>query len=118
MRNKVWKWQKKQRELQGFDKDFLISEYIDKRKSANQIAREIKRDPKRVWEWIKDYGLDTRPRGTDYGQCFKKNHNGCLGRKLSNETKDKIRKARLKDGRVPYLVDGVHWMKKYNRKPS
>lgn len=105
-------WQILQRENLGFTKDWLINEYINLGKSTNQIAKEIKRDPKRVWEWIKNYGLETRPRGTDYGQCFKP---GCgslfVGRKHSDETKEKIRQKSLQDGRVPYLKNGVHWLK-------
>lgn len=105
-------WQIGQREKLGFTKEWLISEYSNKGKSANQIAREIGRDPKRVWEWIKSYGIETRSRGTDYGQNFKQ---GCvsafLGMKHSKETKQKIREKRLYDGHVPYLKDGIHWLK-------
>lgn len=106
------KWQILQRENLGFNKEWLVNQYIILGKSSNQIAREIKRDPKRVWEWIKNYGLETRPRGTDYGQCFQP---GCgslfTGRKHSEETKQKIRQKRLQDGHVPYLKNGIHWLK-------
>lgn len=105
-------WQKKQREDLGFDMEWLTYEYHTKGKSANQIAREVGRDPKRVWEWIKDYGLETRPRGTDYGQCFKKGEESKFkGMKHSEETKKKIREISIKDGRVPYLKEGKHWLK-------
>jgi len=104
-------WQKAQRESLGFTKEWLIAEYHDLGKSANQIAREIKRDPKRVWEWIRDYGLDTRPRGTDYGQNFQIGHDSPFkGKNHTDETKEKIRQARITDGRVPCLKDGVHWL--------
>lgn len=104
------KWQKQQREKLGFTKEWLIDEYINKRKSANQIAKEIKRDSKRVWEWIKDYKINTRPRGTDYGQNFKKGHKICVGRKITDKHKNLLRNLRLKDGHVPYLKDGIHWL--------
>lgn len=105
-------WQKSQREALGFDKKWLIGQYHDQGKSANQIAREIGRDPKRVWEWIRDYGLETRPRGTDYGQNFQPGHESPMkGRTHTDETKDKIRAARIADGHVPYLKDGKHWLK-------
>lgn len=111
-------WQIKQRELCGFTKDWLIEEYITKRKSANQIAREIKKDPKRVWEWIRGYGIKTRPRGTDYGQNFKKGMESLFkGKKHKEETKELFRKIAKEDGRVPYLKDGKHWLKHYNVKP-
>lgn len=112
-------WQKKQREKLGYTKEWLEKEYYENRKSANQIAREIGRDPKRVWEWIRDYGLQTRERGTDYGQNFKEGHESAFkGCKHSEETKEKIRNKRIEDGHVPYLVNGVHWMKAYGRKPA
>lgn len=105
-------WQIKQRESLGFTKEWLIDEYCVKNKSANQIAREIKRDPKRVWEWIRNYGLETRPRGTDYGQCFKSGQESVFkGMRHSEDTKNKARERRLKDGHVPYLKDGIHWLK-------
>ena len=107
-------WQKKQREDLGYNKEWLYEQYIIKGRDCNDIAREVKRDPKRVWEWIKDYGIDTRKRG--YGTIdyrFQKGHTLNRGKKLSEETKEKIREARLKDGRVPYLVNGVHWMSAY-----
>lgn len=104
-------WQKAQREALGFTKEWLESEYCEKGKSANQIAREIGRDPKRVWEWIRDYGIDTRPRGTDYGHNFKKGQESPFkGMKHSLDTRQKIRQARIKDGRLPCYKDGVHWL--------
>lgn len=111
------KWQRLQREKQGYTKEWLIEEYINKGRSANDIAREIHKDPKRVWEWIKDYKIPTRPRGHNTDQLIK---DGSLwkGKKHKKETKEKIRQARLKDGHVPYLVNGQHWLKAYNAHPA
>ena len=96
-------WQKLQREKLGFTKEWLFSEYVTNRKSANQIAREIKRDPKRVWEWIRDYGLETRPRGTDYGQNIKLGQKSYFkGKKHSEETKKRLSEIAIKDGRMPF----------------
>lgn len=104
-------WQKLQRESLGYDQSWLEDQYHAKRKSANQIAREIGRDPKRVWEWIKDYGMETRPRGTDYGQGFQAGMESPFkGMTHSDEAKEKIRQARLLDGHVPYMKDGKHWL--------
>lgn len=106
------KWQVNQREKLGFTKEWLIDEYLNKRKSADQIAREIGRDPKRVWEWLRDYGIQKRPRGTDYGNAFVKGQESAFkGKKHKDETKEKIRKRRLEDGHVPYLRNGKHWLK-------
>lgn len=112
------KWQILQREKEGYTKEWLIEEYINKRRSANDIAREVKRDSKRVWEWLKNYNIPIRSRGTDYGQNFKQGHKQGVGRVHKSETKEKIRQARFKDGHVPYLVNGIHWLKYYNRLPA
>lgn len=96
-------WQKKQREDLGFTKAWLINEYVNLKKSANQIAREIGRDPKRVWDWLIDYGIDTRPRGTDYGQNIKKGQVSYFkGKKHSDETKKKLSDIAKSDGRLPF----------------
>lgn len=95
-------WQRGQREALGFTREWLIDQYIVKNKSADQIAREIGRDPKRVWEWIVNYGIPTRPRGVDAGQRFQKGHQLSNGRKLSQATRDKIRTIAIATGRVPY----------------
>lgn len=95
-------WQREQRESLGYNKEWLVDQYINQRKSANQIAREIQRDSKRVWEWIKDYGFETRKRGTDYGQQFKPGTATMLGKKHTPETREKIRQAALNDGRKPW----------------
>lgn len=103
-------WQILQREKLGFTKEWLYSEYIINKKSANQIAKEIKKDAKRVWEWIINYNIPTRPRGTDYGQAFKKGHKICVGRKISDKHKTLLKELRLKDKHVPYLKNGIHWL--------
>lgn len=112
-------WQRKQREVQGFTREWLASEYVDHGKSANDIAREIGRDPKRVWEWIRNYGIETRKRGSDERQQFKKGVALRAGCTLSDEHKEKVRQARIKDGRIPCMVNGVHWLHHYaDRKPA
>lgn len=112
-------WQVKQRESNGFTKEWLIEEYVVKEKSANQIAREIGRDSKRVWEWMRDYGIKTRPRGTDYGQNFKKGMESPFkGKRHKEETKELFRKIAKEDGRVPYLKNGKHWLKEDGVKPA
>lgn len=105
-------WQKKQREDLGYTKEWLYEEYIVKKRTMNDIAKEIGRDPKRVWEWAKDYGIETRGRGYGNPEChFKKGHKLRVGCKLSEEHKEKLRQLRLRDGHVPYLKNGRHWLK-------
>lgn len=43
--------------------EWLRAQYIDAKRTANDIAREVGRDPKRVWEWLRAAGVPTRPRG-------------------------------------------------------
>lgn len=106
------KWQVLQRENLGFTREWLVNEYITNGKSGDQIAKEIGRDPKRVWEWLVNYGIPTRPRGTDYGNCFKKGMVSTFkGKSHTVEAKLKIREARVRDGGVPYLKNGIHWLK-------
>jgi len=104
------KWQTLQREKLGFDKKWLIDEYINKKKSANTIAKEIGRDPKRVWEWIVDYGIPTRPRGHNTDQ-LPKDGSTWLGRKHSKSTKQKLSKIAKEDGRLPWGKNNPHWLK-------
>lgn len=112
-------WQKKQREDLGYTKEWLYEEYVVKGRNCNDIAKEINRNSKRVWEWLKEYGIETRKRG--YGNTdvwLKKGNKLCAGRKLSEEHKEKIRQARIKDGRVPYLKNGQHWLKQDGVHPA
>lgn len=111
-------WQTQQRELKGYTKEFLIKEYVVNKKSSNQIAREIGRDPKRVWEWLINYGIKTRPKGTDYGQNLKKGHSLNNGRKLTVDHKEKIRQARLKNPTLPHLNGKPHYLTIGDRKPA
>ena len=105
------KWQMEQKPL---NKEQLEELYLTQRKSANEIAKMVNRNSKRVWEWLKEYGIPTRPRGSDYGQYFQKGQTGYWsGKTLSDEAKEKIRQARKRDGRVPYLVNGEHWLHAY-----
>lgn len=95
------KWQIAQREAMGFTKEWLKHQYLDLGKSANQIATEIGRDSKRVWEWITNYGLKTRARGhnTDH---LPKDGSASLGMSHSAETKARLRSIALADGRLPW----------------
>lgn len=97
-------WQIEQRESLGFTKEWLIDQYITQGKDANQIGREIGRDGKSVWNWLVGYGIKTRPRGgKTLPHSFQKGQkNPFEGKKHSRETKDKLRKIAIADGRVPW----------------
>lgn len=94
------------------DKQYLIDEYITKKRTCNDIAVDVKKDPKTVWSWLKKYDIPTRPRGGESSSgSFKKGFNLWIGRKHKDESKQKIRDARLRDGHVPYLKNGEHWLR-------
>ena len=93
-------------------KEWLINEYITKKRTCNDIAKELNKDPKTIWSWLKKNEIPTRSRGGDSSSgSFKKGSNLWLGKKHKPETKYKIREARIKDGHVPYLRNGEHWLK-------
>ena len=95
-----------------FTKEWLENEYVANKRTCNDIAKEVGRDAKTVWAWLKKYEIQTRPRGGDSSSgSFQKGTNLWIGRKHKDSTKEKIRQARLKDGHVPYLQNGVHWLK-------
>lgn len=95
-------WQRAQREALGYTKDWLIDQYGTQGKSANQIGREIGRDGKRVWEWITDYGIDTRKRGHNHEKNLPKDGRSFLGMRHSEETRAKLSEISKADGRVPW----------------
>lgn len=98
------RWQTEQREALGFTREWLFDQYVTQGKNANLIAKEIGRNGKRVWEWLTDYGIPTRPRGGfTMPHAFQKGQvNPFKGRKHSQETKDKLRAISIADGRVPW----------------
>lgn len=101
-------WQRTQKPV---DKEWLYQKYIVEGLDCTQIAKLVERNPKRVWEWLRDYEIPTRPRGANSKVHFKKGETKRKGVKHTPETKEKLRQARLADGHVPYLKDGVHHLK-------
>lgn len=100
-----------QRRQKPVDRDWLYQKYIVEKLDCTQIAKLVNRNSKRVWEWIRDYGIETRKRGTtgNHIHAIGKPHNITPeGRK---KLSDNARAARLADGRKPYLKDGVHYLK-------
>jgi len=103
---------KRQREESGITKEWLYVQYFTLGKDCVQIGKEVGRDPKSVWSWLNGYGFKLRPRGAESSPgTFEIGHKLGIGRVHTKETKRKIRDARLNDGHVPYLKNGVHWLK-------
>lgn len=103
-------WQTLQRENLGFTKEWLTDQYFNQGKTCNDIAREIGRDSKRVWEWFKQYGIDVNGRGANWRNNLEYDGSFWKGRKHADETKEKIRQARVREGSKPVLKDGIHWL--------
>lgn len=86
--------------------------YVDQKMDCTQIAAAVGRDPKSVWNWLKDFGIETRKRGTTGNHVHAIGAPRVLtdaGRKSLSE---KSRAARLIDGRQPWMMpDGSHAMK-------
>lgn len=97
---------------------WLGARYLKDGMSCAAIARLIGRDPKTVWSWMKRNGIKTRGRGRDPASQHGWSNldvSHAFGRKLSRQTKEKIRKARIRDGRVPWMVNGKHWLHVYGK---
>lgn len=77
------------------DKDWLYQKYITEGLSTYQIGAIVGRDPKRVYEKLKDFDIPTRPRGLNLkgSDCYMKSYkaNGkeptFTGKKHSAETR-------------------------------
>lgn len=91
--------------------EWLRMKYVVEGLDCTAIARIVNRDPKSVWNWLKDYGIPTKPRGYNKAVQFKPGHNGWQGRRHTDVAKAKIRAASIADGRVPYLRNGEHHLK-------
>lgn len=94
------------------NKDWLTRQYSELKRSCDEIGIEQERDPKTIWSWVKKFNIPTRKRGAESsGGTFSKGHKKGVGRVHTQETKEKLRQARIKDGHVPYLKNGIHWLK-------
>lgn len=104
-----------QRRAKPVSEEWLRVKYLDEHLGCGEIATIVKRDPKSVWNWLKDLGIQTRKRGMDVRQQIQKGQRLALGNRLTQRHKDQLRAARKRDGRIPALVNGVHWTKAYGR---
>ena len=105
------KWQRRQKPV---DEAWLRQKYLVEGLSAPDIASIVGRNSKRVWEWLRDYGIETRPRGHDVRVHFGSNDpRSFSGSKHTQTTKNKIRDARLADGHFPKQPNGSpYWLGK------
>lgn len=118
-----------QRRAKPVTKEWLEQKYLVEMLDCVQIGKLVSRDPKSVWNWLKDFGIPTRKRGqtgNGKGNAWhpsKGTPNPFLGehhteetkqklrdRQISDESRQRQRDARLRDGHVPYLKNGKHWL--------
>lgn len=93
-------------------KEQLHEMYVIQGMSAVDIGLSIGRDSKSVWNWMKDFGIQTRPRGSDDRQHFKIGHDICKGRVITDDHKEKLRQARFADGsKGLFKPNGDHVLK-------
>ena len=93
-----------------FSEEWLRSKYIDEGLGCPQIGTMVNRDAKTVFYWLRQFSIQTRPRGANPKVHFRKGEQRRLGMPHSEETREKLRQARLADGHVPYLKDGKPFM--------
>jgi hypothetical protein len=92
-----------QRTLKPVTKEWLFDHYINKGMDTTQIAYMVKRDPKSVWNWLKDFDIPTRPRGKGLPSKINASHlPSWEGKKHTEETKKKMSRIAIESGRVPY----------------
>jgi len=94
------------------NKKWLYNEYVVKKRNCVEMGKQLNKDAKTIHSWLRKNDIPTRPRGgASSSGSFKKGTSIWNGRKHKPETKEKIRQARIRDGHVPYLKNGIHWLK-------
>lgn len=98
-------WQRTQKPV---DRDWLYEKYIVDGMDCTAISKIVKRNPKRVWEWLRDYGIPTRPRGSYYANqpwfsfWMHGGQSPFQGRKHTAAYKKRMSDIAKAEGRVPY----------------
>jgi hypothetical protein len=93
--------------------EWLSQQYEVQSRDCVQIARDLEIDPKTAWEWIRAAGIETRKRGFGHpANLFIKGQlSGFAGQSHTAESRAKIAQTSQARGAVPYLKNGVHWLK-------
>lgn len=103
-------WQKLSKPV---TQEWLIEHYVTKGMDCTMIAGIVGRDPKSVWNWLKDFGIETRKRGhSGAATQFKAGSESAFkGKKHSEQTKKNMRELSIATGRVPFDPEVGSYMK-------
>ncbi len=94
-------WQKT---FKPVTREWLYEQYVVNGLDTTQIGHIVSRDPKSVWNWLKDFGIPRRPRGSGSTKTrfVKGMRSAFAGRKHTEENKKKFSEHAKATGRVPY----------------
>jgi len=91
-----------QRLAKPVTREWLEEHYITKGLDTTMIAHMVNRDPKSVWNWLKDFGIPRRGRGHASTHKFPKGYQSFLGKRHTEETRKLQSEIAKAKGRVPY----------------
>lgn len=100
-----WAWQAKDKP----SREWLHQKYIVEGMGTPEIAKMVNRDPKRVYEWIVEAGIPTRPRGANWSETLivgSGENNAFYGRRHTKESIERM--SRSSSGPAPWLRGPVH----------
>lgn len=110
------KWQCNQKPV---TKEWLYQKYVVEGLGCPEIAKIVKRDPKRVYDWLIDLKIPTRSRGSDIRQQWKPGQESAFkGRRHTESTKEIFRQTQLKHCNLPHLNGKPHYLTVGDRKPA
>lgn len=109
-------WQR--RANKPVSEEWLRDAYLVRKMDCTQIAALVGRDPKSIWTWLQNFGIETRKRGTTGNHVYGIGVPHILSEAGRKKLSEQAKAARAKDGRKPYLKDGKHWLHHDGAKPA
>lgn len=98
-------WQRTQKPV---SREWLYQKYIVEGMDCTAISKIVGRNSKRVWDWLRDLGIPTRPRGhgheanPQFAFWLHGTPNPMLGKKLTVECRKRLSEIAKADGRLPF----------------
>ncbi len=101
-----------QRTLKPVTKEWLYEAYVNQKMDTSTIGSIVNRDPKSVWNWLKDFGIPTRGRGHGVPvEELSSRFPSWKGKTHTEESKKKMSDTAKLEGRVPYNPEVGSYMK-------